>query len=110
MFGCWFGRPADNYHRSVDASFDGKVLRIVFDEDGVLEIWEPSGIEVRHESTLVIPKAQKVRWTWFHYGNPKTDENKHFREYELKDGRIRVSSDDPLFYGKPDVNAPAVQL
>jgi hypothetical protein len=84
IFGSWFGRPMDNYHKSVQAEFSDSVLKVSFDEGETLEVWDPSGIEVE-SSILIISNASKVRWSWYYYGKPKTQENLRHREYFLNE-------------------------
>lgn len=66
IYGCWFGRPMDNYHISTQASFDRELLKITFEGGEILEIWNPSEVVV-DGIILKIPKASKVRWSWHYY-------------------------------------------
>jgi hypothetical protein len=80
MFGDWFGRPHDNVHIPKKFSFDNDVLTITFDGDETLTIWNPSHVQIQ-ERMFKIGEASKVRWEWFYYGRPKTQENRFFLEY-----------------------------
>lgn len=87
MFGCWFGRPMDNFHRSSSAEFDGEILKITFDEGETLEVWHPSNLLV-DGTVLKIPKASRVRWSWHYYGKPKTQDNLYRIEYMPDGGKV----------------------
>lgn len=60
MFGCWFGRPMDNIHRSCSANFENDLLTINFDQGETLEIWNPSKLII-DGNVLKIAKASKVK-------------------------------------------------
>ena len=87
MFGCWFGRPMDNIHRSCSAEFDNDLLTIIFDEGETLEVWNPSELIVDGK-VLKIVKASKVKWSWFYYGKPKVPENLHTQEFIVEGSNI----------------------
>jgi hypothetical protein len=80
MFGCWFGRPMDNNHRSCSAMFTTDLLTIKFDQGETLEIWNPSKFII-DDTVLKIPKASKVKWSWFYYGKPQIQENLRTQEF-----------------------------
>ncbi len=106
-FGCWFGRPMDNRHRSVSASFDGVVLRILFDDDETLEVWNPSELVVGEK--VKIPKASRVKWSWYFYGEPKTPENLKYYDYRVEDGGV-TSDTNSAWPARPSIDEPAVEL
>lgn len=81
FFGDWFGRPHDNIHHIIRAEAQSGVLRLYFDGGETLDAWEPSGLAIRKEGFWV-GGARKVRWEWFYYGRPHTQENRFFLEYQ----------------------------
>ena len=107
-FGCWFGRPMDNFHESVSATFDGEILRIEFEAGETLEIWNPSELTVVG-TTFRIQKASKVKWTWHYYGKPKSNDTLMYYEYQAVDGDIKCKTNSSL-PNKPSANQPAVEL
>jgi hypothetical protein len=80
FWGEWFGRPYDNWHQLVRCEVEQNVLRLVFNEQEILSVWAPSGLEVDH-STFRISTADRVRWEWFYYGRPKTPSNLYFLDF-----------------------------
>jgi hypothetical protein len=107
-YGCWFGRPMDNYHRCIAASMNGNVLSLRFDGDEELEVTDPSGLAVDGK-VLRIPKASKVRWAWYYYGKPKTSDNLLYYEYRYSDAGVQSDTNSP-WPTQPTANAPAVEL
>lgn len=80
MFGCWFGRPMDNIHRSCSATFENDLLTIKFDQGETLEIWNPSALTT-DGAVLKIKKASRVKWSWYYYGKLQVQENLHSQEF-----------------------------
>ena len=107
-FGCWFGRPMDNFHRCVAANMSGNVLSLRFDGDEELEVTDPSDLKVDGE-VLRIPTASKVRWSWYFYGKPKTPENLMYYEYRVSGGGVEADTNSP-WPTKPTSTEPAVEL
>jgi hypothetical protein len=111
FWGYWFGRPYDNYHTLVTSAADGEVLRLQFNEQETLSVWTPSGLEVNAE-IFRISEASQIRWEWFYYGQPKTDENRYFFEFVRGESGIQSSSNAnwclPDF--RTDANMPAVEI
>jgi len=97
MFGCWFGRPMDNIHRSCSATLDSNLLTITFDEGETLEVWNPSKLIVDCE-VLKIAKASKVKWTWFYYGKQQASENLRTQEFIVEGSNI-VNADQKVIKG-----------
>jgi hypothetical protein len=83
----WFGRPFDNCHRLMECNATDGCLRLRFDEDEILAVWNPTGVEI-DETTFRIGSATDVRWTWYYYGRTKTSENLRYRDYAQGDGWI----------------------
>lgn len=108
FFGVWFGRPLDNYHTSIDASLEGNLLKISFDQGEMLEVWNPSEIVVT-EKMLKIPHATKVKWTWHSYGEPKSPENKMYYEYTVAGEEVQMETSSP-YPENPSTKEAAVEL
>ncbi len=100
IFGDWFGRPHDNLHIPKMFSFVNDVLAITFDNDETLTVWNPSYVQIA-DSIFKIAGASKVRWEWFYYGRPKTEENRFFLEYVKDQNEIHTDTNvnwyKPLF-------------
>ncbi|MDH3379827.1 MAG: hypothetical protein OEQ39_23130 [Gammaproteobacteria bacterium] len=107
-FGCWFGRPMDNYHQVQSAVFDGEVLRITFNEGETLEVWNPSNLVIE-ETKIKIPKASKVKWSWFYYGKPKEPENLLHYKYVVE-GNAVSSTTNSRWPTTPSMDEAAVEL
>jgi hypothetical protein len=91
IFGAWFGRPRDNWHRPVAADSSGSCLTVRFDGGETLRVWDPAGITVT-PSAFRIRGATRVRWEWFYYGREQTPENLFVEEHWIEDGSIRATS------------------
>lgn len=111
VFGDWFGRPEDNWHRPVTADSSGWCLTVNFDGGETLRVWDPVGVEVTR-SVFRIRVAQRVRWEWFAYGNDRTPANLFVEEHWIEDGTVRATSSatwyQPSF--QPSLTHPAVEL
>ncbi len=107
-FGCWFGRPMDNYHTFESVVFDGEILKIIFDEGERLEVWNPSKLVI-DRSVMKIPKASKVKWSWYSYGKAKQPENLFFYEYIVKGNSVSSTTNSP-WLNTPTINEMAVEL
>lgn len=68
LFGEFFGRPHDNFHRIKSVDYDGQLLVIVFDHWEELFVYNPSNIK-SDENELRIEKADKVKWSYTPYGS-----------------------------------------
>ena len=111
FWGHWFGRPYDNSHRVVGCTAIDEVLKLFFDQDETLRVWNPGSITISRE-TLRIEAATRVRWEWYSYGRPKTSENSYFEDFaRLGDG---ISCDTNMdSYTPPfefDLSLPAVEI
>ena len=87
FWGKWFGRPFDNHHWLVACDATDDCLRLRFNEDEILAVWNPANVEI-NETTFRIGSATAVRWTWYYYGRPKTPENLRYWDYVRQDGKI----------------------
>lgn len=95
MFGCWFGRPMDNIHRSCSANFSNNLLTINFDQGETLEIWNPSKLII-DGNVLKIAKASKIKWSWFYYGKPQTPENLRTQEFIVNGNNVINQNQQPI--------------
>ena len=113
IWGNWFGRPMDNFHRLEIVTFDEKLnkLTLTFDHQERLTIWNAGNI-TDTKGHFQIDKADKVLWEWYYYGKPQTEETLFFEEYECFDNKIVCKtnvnwfkkSDNDLTSKKPAVS------
>jgi hypothetical protein len=113
VFGDIFGGRIDNVHtvRSARAVGTPQRLIIEFDDDEILEVWDPEGAIVS-ATDLRIDRATKVRWEWFYYGRPKTPENRYFIEHVNVGETITTTTNvdwAPLAF-HPSSHCPAVEI
>jgi hypothetical protein len=113
VFGDIFGGRIDNVHvvRSAHALGTPERLVIEFDDDEVLEVWDPEDAIVS-ATDLRINRATKVRWEWFCYGRPKTPENRYFIEHVSAGGAVTTTTNvdwAPLAF-RPSSHRPAVEI
>lgn len=90
FWGRWFGRPFDNAHTiaHVEQDKDRHFFVLRFDEDEVCTLRNPKGMTV-DASSFSITFADYIRWTWFSYGQPRTEEHMNILEYwRLENGTI----------------------
>ena len=88
IWGEWFGRPHDNYHWLVGCEVIEDSLRLRFNEDEILSIWKPSGVQIS-ATTFEIVSAEAIRWTWYYYGASKVPENLRYKDYAVQaDGTV----------------------
>ncbi|MBD5473589.1 MAG: hypothetical protein HDR20_12060 [Lachnospiraceae bacterium] len=66
FYGDWPGRPYDNYHKIIHASFDGEILEIFFKRGERLLVYNPENI-TSTEQELKIEKSQKLKWIYDSY-------------------------------------------
>lgn len=83
IWGNWFGRPMDNFHKLDAVSFDKELnkLTLTFDNKERLTVWNAENI-TDTKGHFQIDKADKVLWEWYYYEKPQTEENIFFEEYE----------------------------
>lgn len=93
IWGNWFGRPMDNFHKIISVLFDTEKnkLTLTFDNKECLTIWNPSNI-TEEQGQLQIDNADKVLWEWYFYGKPQTKENLFFEEYNRVDNNIEFQT------------------
>lgn len=111
FFGEWFGRPWDNNHSIVAAEANGNRLRLTFDDDETLDVWDPEELELESDQPFVIRSASRARWEWFSYGEPKTPDNRHYIEYR-NGNAIQRRADRPASVGPATASPhqPAVTI
>lgn len=109
IFGDWFGRPYDNFHTPKTFSFVDNILVVTFNDDETLTVWNPAYVKIE-EHTFKIEEASRVRWEWFYYGRPKTEENRFFLNYVK--GQSEIHADTNVNWYSPrfhtSLNEPAV--
>ena len=111
FWGEWFGRPYDNMHQVVRCSAEGNLVTLEFNEGETLAISKPEGLVLK-EGIFSIQSAARVRWEWFYYGRPKTEENRYFEEFVNEGAKISVTTNvnwySPEF--KPSLTEKAVEI
>lgn len=102
-----------NIHTVIAAHAVGQPQRLVvrFDDDETLEIWDPVGVSVS-AIEFRIDHAARVRWEWFYYSRPKTQENRYFIEHAHDGERITVTTNADWAARRftPSSERPAVGL
>jgi hypothetical protein len=111
IFGDWFGRPMDNWHRVVSFEVKEDYIKLTFNEGEILDVWGAKGLKIEGKS-FVIRQANHIRWEWFYYGRAKLPENRFFLKYVVNGGEIEATSN--VTWYKPDFQPslmkPAVLL
>ena len=105
IFGEWFGRPYDNWHRLTEVRHGASELELLFKEGERLLIISPHGLHV-DEFVLRISRASHVRWEWF-WPYEHTEGNRHFRAYTFAESAVSDDSRDTL---SPNWRMPAVEI
>lgn len=111
IWGQWFGRPMDNWHSLVACEAEGDVLRLKFNEDETLYVWEPVQAVI-NDKMFRIQQADRVRWEWFYYGRPKTSSNRYFEDFIRKEGEI-IATTNVDWYSpdlRPTLGSLAVEI
>lgn len=111
IFGDWFGRPHDNFHRPQRFSIVDEILTVTFDQGEILMVWNPQNIKI-DVNEFVIGDADHVRWEWFYYGRPKLEENRYFMDYVRTPNGIKGTSDVDWYSHvfKTSESEPAVKI
>ena len=91
IWGEWFGRPYDNYHRIVGCEADDGSVQVSFNEGETMTLWNPRGFHIDRD-TFRIGAADRVRWEWYYYGRPKTSENRYYKDYRKTRDVISAST------------------
>jgi hypothetical protein len=79
--------PFENAHKIIDCEARGEVLHVQFNEGESLYVWSPLQAEL-NRTMFKIQNAARVRFEWFYYGRPKTDQNRYFMDFTRTDHRI----------------------
>jgi hypothetical protein len=107
FWGVWFGKPYDGIYRVVRCDVDQEVLRLHFEEGETLSIWSPRGLVV-NESTFRVRDADRVRWEWFRYGQPKVASNLRFKDFvRTAEGIVATTNVD---WYDPELNPVVSEL
>lgn len=114
LWGHWFGKPLDNYHEIIDATYnhDSNELKIYFDEEEVLTIEYPEKIE-EYENSFKITSATRIRWEWYLYGNPHTQDYYAFVDISKTANKLQGQTNfmaDKVTFRDLDIHKPAVLL
>jgi hypothetical protein len=111
VFGDWFGKPYDNDHVARRVLADADRLVVQFDDDEVLTIWAPSGVNVSSDA-FRIDSADRVRFEWYYYGSPKLPENRFVEEHAVAGSHLEATTTadrySPQF--EASLEHPAVEL
>jgi hypothetical protein len=111
IWGDWFGRPHDNYHRVTGATVDGESVTIGFDQGETLTVWRPAGCEI-DAARFRILDADRVRWEWLAYGRLRETGTRYFLDY-MRQGRVIRGESNVDWYTpafQTDPSMPAVEL
>ena len=73
------GRPYEDARKITYCDARDEVLHIQFDCDESLYVWSPHQAEL-NRTVFSIQNAARVRWEWFSYRRPKTDQNLYFMD------------------------------
>jgi hypothetical protein len=96
FWGEWFGgRAFENALKITDCDARDEVLHIQFDGDESLYVWSPQPAEL-NRTVFSIQNADRVRFEWFYYGRPKTDQNRYFMDFIRTDNRIDAQNNGTL--------------
>src|SRR5699024_10519462 len=80
IFGEWFGRPYDNYHKISECTYKDEILKMTFDTGETIKIWEPSHI-IFNANELIFKGSTCVEFSRYDYGKPRTNENVIINRY-----------------------------
>lgn len=93
FWGDWFGRPLDNSHKCVSASYENGLLMADFADGETLTVYGAKGV-YSDEGKFYITDADMIVWEWYLYDEPEEESSRRFIEYKkLPDGRIKKTSD-----------------
>lgn len=111
FWGEWFARPHDNFHQLVSCHASGNMVTLQFNEGETLAIAEPAGLAIE-EGLFSIQSAARVRWEWFYYGRPQTNENRYFEEFVNEGARLTTTTNVDWYSSQfsPSLSAKAVEL
>ncbi len=111
FWGIWFGKPYDNHHRITGSEAERDFVQFRFDANERLSVWSPEDFEAG-EAMFRIARAARVRWEWYYYGRPQTDENFCFMDFIVTPAGFDVRQ-GPLLAEpnlQPDATEAAVEM
>jgi hypothetical protein len=111
MWGEWFGRPYDSWHKITGCSAVGSVLLLAFNEGETLRVDNPEGLEAT-KTAFSIRSASAVRWEWFYYGKPRIADNLYFYQF-IRNGQVVEAQTNADWYSRkftPSASANAAEL
>lgn len=111
IWGEWFGRPYDNFHRAIRRQAFDEGLRFSFNGNEVLTIWEPRDVVVG-EARFEVGDASRVRWEWYLYGCPKAAANLRYLDYVRGEDFVTLVSNAEwrVTPERLSISGPAVEL
>lgn len=108
MWGEWFGKPHDNIHSINRCSAVGSTLMLEFNNGEILTVENPEGIEIS-DTVFSIRSASAVRWEWFYYGRPHTEDNRYYYQFARSGSVVKAQSNvdwyKPNLAPSPEKNA-----
>jgi len=100
LWGESFGRPGEDGHTLLSVTVTNDCLRLHFNDDETLAIWNPSGIR-RANGELIVLDATAIRWTSYKAARCRTLENLICRDYVRQDdGHIAFRTNDDQIPGR----------
>ena len=109
LYGEWFGRPFDNYHKILECMFKDRILHIIFETGEKIKVWNPDKITFNN-SELMIKDSTCVEFLRYYQGKPQIEENLIIDRYS-NDALINSSIKSGMFYKKfIKKGYPAVEL
>ena len=92
---CGPGRPYDNRYLLVEQSYRDNVMELSFDDDEKCIIVNPIGVAVT-KTHIKIERADKILWSHYYYGKPKSAETLMVKQYEwIGNDQVRVIETGP---------------
>lgn len=86
------GRSFDNGYILTGVTYEKDILHIFFDDNEECLIFKPSKLRF-FTNKLVIERAEKIIWKYYHYGKPKKIDYLNIIEYSMIDNlRVKISS------------------
>ncbi|MDE3201729.1 MAG: hypothetical protein KGN79_12505 [Acidobacteriota bacterium] len=86
LWGQRFGRPGEDAVRITGCEVGENCLRLLFDWDEVLALWNPCGLEMTADR-LLIRSADAIRYTYYHAGR-HSPECIIYHDYVLQNGIV----------------------
>jgi len=109
LYGEWFGRPYDNYHKISKCIFEDEILNIIFDTGETIKIWNPNHITFNNNE-LIINDSTCVELYRYYYGKPQTKENLIIDRYTIGESINSSIKSVQNYKGVLKQGYPAVEL